>query len=305
MSGRFELPFRKMHGCGNDYIFVEADRARLAVLLEHAPALARSMSARHYGVGSDGLVFLDFAGDGDADLRMHMFNADGSRGETCGNALRCAARLLWEREPSARSFRIASDAGVVLAELELEGGDLGEIVIDMGQPRFSPEELALQLEGVEAEPGAEDQPWALRLPAAGRSFTVYPLSMGNPHAVCFVDEALDELDLPLLGPALGRASCFPNGANIEFVQQDAEGMLLQRSWERGSGETLACGSGACAVAVVAACTGRSVRGRPQRVLLRGGELSITWSASGSVRMAGPAREVYRGLYSWDAKEGRS
>jgi diaminopimelate epimerase len=313
MSGaELLLPFVKMHGCGNDYIYIAlqdlAEGPALAGrILMQAPELARAISDRHFGVGSDGLMLLDFCDSCGSDVRMHMYNSDGSRAETCGNALRCVARLLWERSVERgreqRSFRIGTDVGLKAAEVFVEDGAFVAAEIVMGAPDFAPDRVPF-------DPGtapdvSSGPPWSFgwtldELPVRGHA-----VSMGNPHAVLFVEGDLDELDLPRLGPALEEAEFYPQKTNVEFVRVQEDGVLVQRTWERGSGETLACGSGACAVVAAAVATGRVSRGAPCRVRLRGGELEITLGDDGKVRMHGPATLVCRGSFVWREPAQRS
>ena len=267
-------------------------------LIEVGPELSRAISERHFGVGSDGLMLLDFATN-EADLRMHMFNADGSRAETCGNALRCAARLLWERTPDRSDFAILTDAGIVRASVSAGDGCFREAEIAMGEPRFGAAEIPLDPRAG-ARQEAPEMPWRFAVRVDEFEYELHALSMGNPHGVVFVDRDLTALDLPRIGGAIAAAPQFSAGANIEFVRHAHTGLFEQRTFERGSGETLACGSGACAVVVAATCAGLAERGEAQRVRLRGGELSIAWSREGTVRMRGPAEDVCRGTYTWCA-----
>ena len=258
------LPFTKMEGAGNDYVFLDA--IRTPVRMQLAPALARRWSDRHFGIGADGLVILSRGAS--APVRMSMLNADGSRGAMCGNGLRCVARLAFEHgHATARCFDVETDAGVRAVEI-LTTTD--QVRASMGAVRC-------------------DQP--ARLDVAGRSLVVVPGDAGNPHAVVFVDD-VDRADVAGIGAAFQAHVRFPDGVNVEFVQVLAPDLLQQRTFERGSGETMACGTGA-SVAVQAARQLGHIRGDPVVVRLRGGELRIHGSGS-SLAIEGPARTVFRG-----------
>jgi len=262
-----------MHGLSNDYIFADtftqegpADPAAASVAL----------SKPHTGVGSDGLILIDPA-DG-ADARLRIFNADGSAAETCGNGIRCAARYLYDSGLCRReSMTILTGAGLNAVRLHVEGGAVRAVTVDMGAPQSIRS--------------------GVRLRAAGRTLTFVCVSMGNPHAVTFGEDGRGDA-FYTLGPAFERHEAFPERANIEFTEVLAPDRLRVRVWERGSGETLACGSGACAALVAAASDGRS--GRQARVELPGGSLDIAWRTSdGHVLMTGPATPVFRGEVGTD------
>ncbi len=308
-----EIPFRKYEGCGNDYLYVDLDRSQLTraeqlALLADAPQLSEAISDRHFGVGSDGLVLLDRpepgAAAGDLDIVMHMFNADGSRGQICGNALRCVARILAEGEPERGRFRIGTDAGIKSAEVERDGGAFLSASIEMGEPLYGAEEIPFDPSVFDAARIGEG-PFRCELPVAGGRYPAIVLSMGNPHCVIFVDEDPMELALESVGKALQTSTAFPASVNVELVRKvpldeaPAGYGLEQRTYERGSGETLACGSGACAVAVAAIWEGLAQRGAWIPILLRGGELDIRVGESGGVTMRGPATPVFGGCYSFE------
>lgn len=265
------LDFYKMEGAGNDYVYV--DTIHQDFPLQRAKDIARSVADRHFGVGGDGLILL--ARGEQAPARMLMFNADGSRGSMCGNGLRCVAKLAWDvgavRE---RSFVVETDAGPRPVELSFDGDEVVGAVAEMGDLQVAAEaETTQQL---------------------GRAWSFIPVDAGNDHAVIFVDE--DPEDLPVLevGAAIQALPRFPNGVNVEFVQQRGPALLVQRTFERGSGETLACGSGATAVAAAAWQTGRvSSAEAVIEVRLRGGKLRIHRRPAG-LAMEGPARTVFRG-----------
>ena len=280
------LAFTKMHGCGNDYIYVVADRARLA----DPAALARRLSDRHFGVGGDGLIML--APSKCADVRMEMYNADGSRGDMCGNGIRCAARLHYERSAHPKSsLLIETDAGLKSVALKLDGGRVGAATVDMGEPILEGRKIPTAAEG-----HVIDHP----LEVAGRVWRITAVSMGNPHCVIFVEDeaifALDDSEFARLGRQFEHHPFFPRRVNTEFILPMARDALRMRVWERGSGETLACGTGACASLVAAVLTGRA--DRRATVDLRGGRLEIEWREhaenANHVMMTGEAVEVFNG-----------
>ena len=273
------LRFTKMEGCGNDYVYVELFTQRLD--LARAPALARAISDRHFGVGGDGLILV--APEPGASGRMIMFNQDGSRGRMCGNGIRCVARLLHDRGLASGSLlTIATDAGP--RAVRLHQGDAQRVAtVAMGQPEFLPERIPAR-EAVTS------------LTVLERTFPVTALSMGNPHCVVFLEEDLDAFAVERFGPALAQHPVFPEGTNVEFVAVVDRTTLAQRTWERGSGETLACGSGACAAVVAGVQGGRLQAGVEALVRLRGGSLGVRWAADG-VHLTGPARPVFDGVWT--------
>lgn len=265
--------FTKMEGAGNDYIYVDAVRQPFP--LARAPELARAWSDRHFGIGGDGLILL--APSAAADVRMIMFNADGSRGAMCGNGLRCAARLAYDLGLAAATrLRVETDTGVHAVELIADGGQI-----------FG---ARTELTNVTASATAEP------VPVAGIQLDCHPGSAGNPHAVVFVDD-VDETPVRPYGAALQANPRFADGVNVEFVQVLADGSLKQRTFERGSGETLACGTGAAVAALTAIRTGR-VAGPDVTVHLRGGALRIVCGDRALV-IEGPARTVFRGEIDLD------
>ncbi len=281
------LEFVKMQGCGNDYIYVVADRIRPA----DPAALSRRLSERHFGVGGDGLILL--APSRKADLRMEMYNADGSRGDMCGNGIRCLARLAYERGIARRNpLVIETDAGLKSVELRIERGAVIGAIVDMGEPI---------LEGRQIPADADGRIIDYPLDVAGRRERITAVSMGNPHCVVFVaDDAvfrLDHHEFAALGRGFENHPFFPKRVNTEFILPFSRTRLKMRVWERGSGETLACGTGACAALVAAVLTNRA---EPRATVeLRGGNLDIEWRHGGAgdnhVYMTGDAVEVFRGV----------
>ncbi|HLQ36390.1 MAG TPA: diaminopimelate epimerase [Planctomycetota bacterium] len=268
--------FVKMEGAGNDYLFVDA--IAQAFPQQRAPELARAWSDRHFGIGADGLILL--LSDADADVRMAMWNADGSRGAMCGNGLRCVAKFAYElgharsRRPAGQRplLQIATDAGPRAVELLLAGSTVIGARADLGRVQVS------------AQPE--------RVAAGGRDWLLHRGAAGNPHAVLFADGAPESWPVLELGRALQAHAAFPGGVNVEFVRVGADGGLDQRTFERGSGETLACGTGAGVAALVALVTGR-VQGPRVTVRLRGGSLFVERQGPALV-LEGPARTVFSG-----------
>ena len=274
------MRFTKMQGCGNDYVYVDCFR-------DPAPAdpaaLAVAVSDRHFGIGSDGLILIGPSSV--ADARMRMFNADGSEAEMCGNGLRCVAKYVHDHGIARKpSLKMETGRGIQAVELEVEGGKARRVTIDMGEPILGGPSIPTTLPG--------DPPRDVPLEVEGETFRVTCVSVGNPHCVIFVPEITDRLVLEV-GPKIERHPAFPKRVNVEFILVHSPSEATMRVWERGSGETLACGTGACAVAVAGALTGRF--GRRVTIHLRGGDLELHWSeGDGRVYMTGPAVEVYSG-----------
>ncbi len=271
------LPFSKLHGTANDFIYVDARRG----LPGDPAALAPALCDRHRGIGADGLIVL--LDSERADCRMQIFNADGSAAEMCGNGIRGFAKFVLDRGFVSRApLRVETDAGIMVLEPEREAGRVVRVAVDMGRPIWDGRQIP-----VDAAGEVLDHP----LDVDGRTYHVTCLSMGNPHCVVFLDEVAS-LPLETLGPRFERHPFFPKRVNTEFIRVVSPAALEMRVWERGVGETLACGTGACAAAVAAARTGRA--GRRVRVSLRGGPLDIDWQADDHVRMTGDAVEVFEG-----------
>ncbi len=262
--------FVKMHGAGNDYIFVDTS----LYPIENPEAAAIAWSRYHFGIGSDGLVLIAKSETPDADFTMRIFNADGSEGLMCGNACRCIGKYVYERGlTDRRRISLKTASGIKMLDLTVddESGTVTSVTVDMLAPALEDESLFLT-DG-EALPDG-----------------VF-VSMGNPHYVIFVDD-IDKVDVQSEGPKLERHSRFPERCNIEFAQVGDDGIRM-RVWERGSGTTMACGTGACATAVAAAITGRC--GRHSRIIMDGGNLDIDWrEADGHVYLSGPAAIAFEG-----------
>lgn len=274
------MQFTKMHGAGNDYIYVDCFRQPIPA---DPAALARAVADRHFGVGADGLILICPA-DG-ADAEMRMFNADGSYSEMCGNGIRCVAKFVHDHGIAKREQLTITSAGKsFLLDLEVCNGKVERVRVDMGEPILTSRDIPTTLAG--------DPPIDSPLEVAGCTLKVTAVSMGNPHCVTFVDSATDELVLGV-GPQIETDARFPKRTNVEFVEILNRETVRQRTWERGSGETLACGTGACAVCVAGVLTGRTERRITSKLL--GGDLQLEWNeATNHVFMTGPAAEIFTG-----------
>jgi len=278
------LKFTKMHGLGNDYVYVSLFDQTVGDPAE----LAKVVSDRHRGVGGDGLILVGPPEAKDAHVRMQIFNADGSRAEMCGNGIRCVAKLAYERGWARENpLRVETDAGVLPLDLTLdEAGKVSAVRVDMGAPVLDPQRIPVALGG--------DKVVGMSIPLAGKVLSVTCVSMGNPHAVFFT-EALARVPLGDWGPKLERHPLFPQRMNVHFVQVSKPDRVKMITWERGSGQTLACGSGACAVCVAGVLNGKTQRAITAQ--LPGGALSLEWDEkSNHVFMTGPATEVFSGQW---------
>jgi diaminopimelate epimerase len=287
------MRFAKMHGLGNDYIYVDCFHQPIP---PDPAELSRRMSDRHFGVGGDGLILICPSERGDA--RMRMFNADGSEAEMCGNGVRCVAKFVHDHGLSQKNpLKIETGRGVLTLQLEVKGGKVEQVRVDMGEPILDADRIPTTLPGLRIVDGPllgplaalAHQPWSEACGLDGRLTCV---SMGNPHAVLYCRDAA-KVPLEQIGPVLETAAVFPRRINVHFVQVITQTEARMRTWERGSGVTLACGTGACAVCVTGVLTGRT--GRRLVAHLPGGDLRLEWSESdGHVYMTGPATEVFSG-----------
>jgi diaminopimelate epimerase len=280
------LRFTKMHGAGNDFVVLDGVRDTLPPL----ESLAARLADRNFGIGCDQILVVREALDPAANFRMQIFNADGSQVEMCANGIRCFYKYLRDHgHTSADEIGVETLSGVVRPRWAGEG----RVTVDMGLPVLAPAKIPTTL-------GSGDGPVLdVPLEVEGSTLSVSSVSMGNPHAVVFVDDP-ETAPVERLGPAIEHHPAFPNRVNVEFIAIEGRSRVRQRTWERGTGETLACGSGACAVAVVSML--RGVVDRQVTIALRGGELEIEWPARDShVWMTGPAAEVFSG--SFPVEEG--
>jgi diaminopimelate epimerase len=274
------MRFTKMQGAGNDYIYIDCFRQPMP---PDPAGLSRDISDRHFGVGSDGLILI--CPSEKADARMRMFNSDGSEAEMCGNGIRCVAKFLYDHGlVSKPALTVETGRGVLTLELEIENGSVGQVRVDMGEPILEAARIPTTLPG--------NPPLDVPLTIGDQTLKVTCLSMGNPHCVTFVDAASDAM-VQAIGPNIEHHRAFPSRTNVEFVSMSGPEEVTVRVWERGSGETLACGTGACAVAVAGVLTGRTQRRITAH--LRGGDLGLFWSDTDNhVYLTGPAVEVFRG-----------
>ena len=279
------MRFTKLHGAGNDFIVIDArDLAR------DWPKIAVAICDRHVGVGADGLLLVH-PSDG-ADLRMGLFNADGSEAEMSGNGIRCFVKHAVDRglaQLRDGAMTVETPAGVITAQAKLTEGRVKSVRVAMGRPRFAPQEIPV---AIEAEPPLQD----VSLEVEGQSLSVTCLSMGNPHAVSFSERPVDEYPLATVGPKVERHPLFPNRVNFEVARVLGRDQIEVRTWERGVGETLACGTGASAVMVAARLHG--LVDDQVEMRLPGGTLALAWDGEGEVYLAGPAIEVFEG--EWPA-----
>ncbi|HEY41253.1 MAG TPA: diaminopimelate epimerase [Dehalococcoidia bacterium] len=282
------MRFTKMQGAGNDFVLIEAG---------NSPAdwskLAMAICDRHYGVGADGLLVL--LPSKKADFRMRIFNADGSEANACGNGLRCMVKHYIDGMPDGArldNITVETQAGIRHARIHHTNGKVAQIQTGMGQP-------GIGLDNIQVDPenraGATvDITSVMRYPinVAGTSLELYLVSMGNPHAVCFLDEPVAGFALSNIGPLVDRHEAFPEGINVEIVNLKTRDLVEARVWEHGVGETLACGSGACAISVAAKLLGYV--GSQVDVRLPGGTLNVEWNSTGEVFLSGPAETVFTG-----------
>lgn len=271
------MRFTKMHGAGNDYVYVDAFREKIA----DPSALAVAISDRHTGVGSDGLILI--APSQKADFRMIMFNADGSEGEMCGNGIRCIGKYVHDHGlTKKKAITIETKGGTVALDLHAKNGTVDQVTVDMGSARPVPKHFHVRADGVKT-----------LLSETVEGLPGYVVSMGNPHFVIPVP-ATDTAPVTTKGPTIEKHPDFPSKVNVEFVEILSRTHVRQRTWERGSGETFACGSGACAVGY--ALSSQGLAERSLRIDLLGGTLRIEVGDGGRVRMTGPAAEVFSGEY---------
>lgn len=289
------MRFTKMHGLGNDYIYVNCFEEKM----ENPAALAVALSNRHFGIGADGLILI--APSKTADVKMRIFNADGSEAEMCGNGVRCVAKYTYEHKlatitdsysvPGQKSFpaslNIETGNGILTVGLTIDEKDMvSEVCVNMGQPVLVPKEIPVDLPG----DTVIEQPISI----PGQELMMTCVSMGNPHAVFFC-ENVESIELEKIGDAVENHQLFPNRINVHFVQIENHAEFTMRTWERGSGITLACGTGACACCVASVLTGRQERVCTGH--LPGGDLALNWCQEDNcVYMTGPAVEVFEGIW---------
>ena len=275
-----QLSFTKMHGCGNDYIYINC----FAQPVDDPAELAIHLSHRHFGIGGDGIILI--CPSEVADAKMRIFNIDGSEGKMCGNGIRCVAKYLYDHHLVDRTcITVDTLSGIKTLYLTVEQGLVTQVRVEMGQASLNPAEVPVMLEG--------ERIVNYPISVAGKEYAITCVSMGNPHCVIFCNEDIDALDLEKIGPAFEFNPLFPERVNTEFIQLLPDHTLKMRVWERGSGETMACGTGACASAVAAILCGHCPAGKDILVRLRGGDLTIRVEGS-RVWMTGEAVTVFEG-----------
>ncbi len=279
------MKFVKSQGTGNDFVLIDARS-----LDRDWVALSRAMCDRRFGVGADGIILITPAKE--ADIGMRIFNADGSEAEICGNGLRCLAKYVVDRGILSKDrFRVQTLAGIKPVQTYSQAGKVNRVRLALGNPSFRPEDIPYTAKGSQGA-GEPTIPTECRLNAPGHELTVHLASMGNPHAVTFIDQPVAEFPLAVVGPVVETHPLFPRRINFEIVRVKEWGKLEMRVWERGAGETLACGTGACAVAAVARAKG--LAGDNIDIILSGGTLNVSWDKDGTLWLTGPATEVFTG-----------
>lgn len=278
------LQFTKMHGLGNDYVYMDAINQKI----ENRSELAKFVSDRHFGIGSDGLILI--CPSEKADFRMQMFNQDGSEAEMCGNGIRCVGKFVYDKGLTKKeTITVETLAGIKTLVMTAKNEKIETARVDMGEPILEPEKIPVI--------SNENPVKSLKLEAEDNDFTFTCVSMGNPHAVTFIKEDVNKFDICKYGAKLEVNKAFPKKANIEFINVIDDKTLKMRVWERGAGETLACGTGACAVTVSAILNGYTKR--VVTVHLLGGDLKIEWNKNDNhVYMTGPATTVFEGKIDW-------
>ena len=277
------MRFTKMQGLGNDYVYVDGWTQRVA----DPVAAAKFVSNRQFGIGSDGLIIVHPSAV--ADFRMEMYNADGSRGAMCGNGIRCCAKLVYEAGHARKAHLTAeTDSGIKEMDLTVSDGKVTSVRVNMGAPILERSKIPM----LGPEGAGDDRVISEQLHVQDHVFPVTAVSMGNPHCVLFVEDP-ERFPVEQVGRVIETLPVFPNRTNVEFVKVVSRSELVQRTWERGSGETLACGTGACAVAVAAQLNG--LADKKVTIHLKGGDLVIEWEGEGApVFKTGPAVLVFRG-----------
>lgn len=290
------MRFTKMHGCGNDYIYVDGGKEQIP---ETGKAeLVKKLSDRHFGIGGDGVIFIHPSRE--ADFEMEMYNMDGTRAEMCGNGIRCVAKFVYDKGLTDKTrVRIVSCGKVKELELHVEGDQVSSVKVNMGQPVLKAEEIPVRADDTLVNDNAVYENGTVissPINVGGESYKMTCVSMGNPHAVVFVDDVAS-MELEKIGPLFENHVRFPNRVNTEFVKVLDRENIEMRVWERGTGETLACGTGACASVV--ACVLNGLTAEQVTVKLLGGNLQIKWDRENNlVYMTGPAATVFEGEIEW-------
>lgn len=279
------IPFTKMHGCGNDYIYINCFENEI----EQPEQLSKTISDRHFGVGGDGIVLI--CPSENADAKMRMFNIDGSEGKMCGNAIRCVAKYVYDNNIAKKEIlQIDTLSGIKTINLQVKDDQMYAATVDMGKAILTPAAVPVL---INAKEPLIDFP----LQVEEETYNITTVSMGNPHCVLFYDD-IASLHLPIIGPKFEHLPIFPDSVNTEFIQIENCNTIHMRVWERGSGETLACGTGACAAAVASVLKGYCDKDTDITVKLLGGELIIRYTDN-NVFMTGPAEKVFEGMFQWN------
>lgn len=277
-----KINFTKMHGCGNDYIYIDCLDDNIKI--DNVSKLAIKLSDRHFSVGADGLVLI--LPSSKADCKMKMLNSDGSEGNMCGNAVRCIAKYIYEkRHVISDKISIETLSGIKYLKLKIKDGEVTQIEVDMGKAILDSKLIPVHIDKHECVNES--------ICINRKNYYITCVSMGNPHCVVFTDN-VNKVDIDKLGPKFEKNKIFPNRINTEFVQINSKNKITMRVWERGSGETLACGTGACASVVASVINGFCVQDEEVVVNLKGGKLKVTYGSDGTVIMKGPAEIVFSG-----------
>lgn len=280
------MRFTKMHGCGNDYIYIDGEKEKIAQ--EKKPALVRFLSDRHFGIGGDGVIFINPSTE--ADFEMEMYNADGSRGEMCGNGIRCVGKYVYDKGLTDKiTISVISAGKIKYLDMKVDQERVKSVKVNMGAPEFTAKNI----------PVICDRETAVNEPiiVAGKEYHMTCVSMGNPHAVVLLDD-VEQLEIEKIGPYFEKHVRFPNRINTEFVRIIDRCHVQMRVWERGTGETLACGTGCCAT--VAACIVNGLTNNKVAVKVLGGEILIEWDRrENCIYMTGPAETVFDGEIDWN------
>ena len=280
------LNFTKMTSLGNDYIYIDCTSG---LKIKDIPEVTKKLSDRHMGIGADGLILIDKSSYPDCDFKMRIFNSDGSEAEMCGNGIRCVAKFIYDNKLSNKDkLSIETLAGIKQVKLIEKNGECDEAIVDMGEPIFQDKNIPYDV----YEAFNKD----LDLDVLGEKMRFTVVSMGNPHAITFVED-VDKVDIKKYGPAIENNPIFPNRTNVEFVQIINKNNIKVRVWERGAGETLACGTGACAATVASGLNGYTDAN--VTVELPGGKLEVEWGKDNHIYMQGPATKIFEGFAKED------
>lgn len=280
------IMFTKMHGIGNDYIYIDCFKQNI----ENPGQLAKIMSPRRFSVGADGVILI--CPSQVADAKMRMFNLDGSEGKMCGNGIRCVGKYVYDTGIAKKpKITVETLSGIKTLEIQEKNGVAQTVTVNMGAPQFNPKEIPVIFDGE----SMINSP----VTVGGKEYNITAVSMGNPHAVIFCDD-IESLDLEKIGPDFESNPIFPEKVNTEFIRVSDSRNLEMRVYERGSGETFACGTGACASVAAAVLNDYSGKDEEITVRLKGGCLYITYSSDGSIYMRGAAEKVYDGVYEYES-----